>query len=123
MATSTTQSAFPLKGKPINFPTAAYLALDAEFGRCVAQAMVDSQVELKYTPTRMISMLAAAPSAVQLAKALVVSGDFQTGLKHAVNAGRRDLAIEGIMLLPKFVSLFTKGELDAAQFRLDNCNA
>lgn len=119
---ATSNQSFPLTSKPANFPAAAVLALQHGFAAAVAQAMLDSQTQLNYTPTRMVSMLAAAPSAVQLAKSLVVSGDFQTGLKHAVRAGRRDLAIEGILLLPNFCVLFTKAELDAAQFRLDHCN-
>jgi len=57
--------------------------------------------------------------AVSLAKRLVVSSELQDGLKKMKALGRLDLTMENRMLDPKFSALFTKQELEAARWRLE----
>lgn len=60
---------------------------------------------------------------VDVGKHLVVSGDFQHGIKELAKMKRLDLSIESIMLNPGFRSLFTDQELAAARWRLDKVPA
>ena len=55
---------------------------------------------------------------VEGARQLTSSGKIQRGLKRTVAEKRAQLAIESIMLEPEFSDLFSKDELDAARWRL-----
>lgn len=72
-----------------------------------------------YPPTGFEQML-ENKHAVELAKELVMSGKFHTGLKRLIREGRPDLTLEHVMLGPEFSQLFSTEELKTAQWRLDN---
>lgn len=80
-------------------------------------AACEESFNLGYSPTRMYEMLKTR-AAVSIAKEFVASGKIHDGLTNAVAIGRPDLAMESIMLENSFKPLFTKGELDAATWRL-----
>lgn len=73
---------------------------------------------LGYPPNRIRQMFDASHP-VEVAKKLVVSGDFQEGFRNIVGMGRPDLTVESIMLEERFVLLFSDQELQAARWRLD----
>lgn len=56
--------------------------------------------------------------AVEVAKKLVISPELQPGLHHLARARALDLSFEHIMQEPQFAPLFTRGELEAAAWRL-----
>jgi hypothetical protein len=74
-------------------------------------------IALGYHPTVFIDMLERYDG-VQLAKRLIAASEIQSGLTRLATLGRLDLSMEYMMLEPEFASLFTKGELDAARWRL-----
>ena len=90
--------------------------LESEFSARVQEALAEAR-DLHYYPTRFEQMLAEL-GAVKLAKKFVISGELQDGLKKMAKLGRKDLALEAIVLEPKFASLFTKDERQAAEWRL-----
>lgn len=90
--------------------------LEREFSERLRDAMLQAH-GLGYHPTRFEQML-NEKGALALARKLVKSGELQDGLKEMVKLGRRDLSMESIMLEPKFASLFSKPELEAANWRL-----
>ena len=58
--------------------------------------------------------------AVPYAKELVVSGEFQSGLKRLRDLNRLDLSIEHLVAeVPRFRTLFTEEEREAARWRLE----
>lgn len=73
-----------------------------------------------YNPTIFISMRQKLGT-LNAIKKLVVSGDIQSGFKRLVDLGLKDLTIEAAVL--KFPEQFSKGEREAAQFRLDQANS
>ena len=75
--------------------------------------------DLGYAPTRFEQMIENSHP-VEVAKIFVTSGEFQYGFKELSKMGRPELTVEGIMIQEKFGSLFSKPELTAAQWRLDN---
>lgn len=83
------------------------------------RAAIDLCRELGYSPSRFEQMLNSSPTAVSLAKKLVVSSELQDGLKRIHKLGRLDLAMESIMLEEKFKPLFSDQVLQAARWRLD----
>ncbi|QDQ87679.1 hypothetical protein FMZ60_08810 [Alcaligenaceae bacterium SJ-26] len=80
-------------------------------------AAIEESINLGYNPIAIRTMLSSS-DAVSVAKKLVTSGEIQSGLKHWARKGRRDLTMEGIMLLPEFSSLFSQAELNAALWRI-----
>ncbi|MBI3903817.1 MAG: hypothetical protein HY306_12895 [Nitrosomonadales bacterium] len=90
--------------------------LEAEFSDRLHDSIRQAQ-GLGYNPSRFEQMLATL-GALKLAKKLVLSGDLQYGLKEMIKLDRKDLTLESIMLEPKFKSLFSAGELEAASWRL-----
>jgi hypothetical protein len=74
---------------------------------------------LGYSPSRFEQMLNSSPSAVSLAKKLVVSAELQDGLKRIAKLGRLELSMESIMLEEKFKPLFPDQVLEAAKWRLE----
>lgn len=87
-----------------------------EFSEAVRTAIEES-IEIGYRPTFLIQMLENR-HAVEVAKSLVVQSTIQDGFRRMHEHGRLDLTIESIMLEPRFASLFTEGELEAARWRL-----
>ena len=73
--------------------------------------------ELGYPPITFERML-RDHSPVTVAKRLIASGDIQSGFKELVKLGRKDLTLESIMLEAEFRSLFSRGEIEAAEWRL-----
>ena len=82
---------------------------------------IDQCCELGYIPTRLKEMIETRHP-VEVAKSFVISGDFQDGFERLNNMGKPELTVEGIMLQPKYISLFTASELKAAKWRLENVN-
>ncbi|MGQ2966372.1 hypothetical protein [Methylophilus sp.] len=83
------------------------------------KSAVSKCYELGYAPTRFEQMI-ESNHPVEVAKKFVLSGEFQYGFKELNKLGKPELTIESIMLQPKFSSLFTFFELDAAKWRLAN---
>lgn len=79
---------------------------------------MDESTRLGYSPKRIRKMLETSHP-VEVAKRLVVSGDFQEGFKSMISMGRPNLTVESIMLDDQFASLFTPEERVAAKWRLD----
>lgn len=73
---------------------------------------------LDYHPYRFEQML-SAEGGLALAHRLVKSGELQDGLNAMIKLGRRDLAMESIMLEEEFATLFTPAERAAARWRLE----
>lgn len=92
--------------------------LSGEFADRLREAIVLCR-GLGYSPSRFEQMLNSSPSAVSLAKKLVVSSDLQDGLKRIAKLGRLELSMESIMLEEKFKPLFPDPVLQAARWRLD----
>jgi hypothetical protein len=89
-----------------------------EFAREIQKAITESQ-RINCSSDIFIGMIETRHP-VEVAKSLVLSGTAQSGFKKAIQIGRKDITIEYIMLMPKFNTLFTSEELNAARFRLDN---
>lgn len=81
-------------------------------------ASIDASITLGYNPTRFTDMLNTW-GGVGVARRLVASGEIQDGIRKIVSMGHPELSMESIMLEPQFAPLFTAGELEAAQWRLD----
>lgn len=79
---------------------------------------VHTSIELGYRPSIFIRML-EQHGGVQTAKRLIASGEIQSGIRKMAELGRLDITMEQIMLEPEFAPLFTKGELEAARWRLE----
>ena len=75
-----------------------------------------------YQPTILEGMINTS-NPVDVAKKLVLSGEFQHGIRELTKLGRQDLTIEAIMQETRFSSLFTIDEISAASWRLNNVNA
>ena len=90
--------------------------LESAFAARIRETLQESK-DLHYYPTRFEQMLADM-GAVRLAKKLVISGDLQDGLKKLAKLGRKDLALEAVILEPRFATLFTDAEKEAAKWRL-----
>jgi hypothetical protein len=73
---------------------------------------------LDYHPHRFEQML-NVEGGLALAHRLVKSGELQDGLRALIRLGRRDLAMESIMLEEEFKPLFTPAERAAARWRLE----
>jgi len=71
-----------------------------------------------YLPIRFEEMLRTLNSGARIAKKLIASGDIQYGLKELIRRNRDDLAMERIMLEPKFATPLSKRELEAAEWRI-----
>ena len=78
--------------------------------------------DLGYVPSRFEQMIESAHP-VEVAKKLVVSGEFQHGIRELTRLGHQELTIEGIMQQEQFSSLFTNAEVQAAAWRLANVPA
>ncbi len=91
--------------------------LESEFENRLHDSIRES-IRLGYNPTRFVEMM-NAHGGRDTAKRLVASGEIQDGLRRIVQMGHPELSVESIMLEPQFGLLFTKQELDAAQWRLD----
>jgi hypothetical protein len=78
--------------------------------------------ELGYVPTRFEQMIESAHP-VEVAKQLVVSGEFQHGIRELTKLGHQDLTIESLMQQERFSPLFTNAEVQAAVWRLANVPA
>ena len=92
------------------------MTLEEQFHEDV-MATVKACRALRYNPTYFLQMV-EAHGAVNAAKTLVGSGDFQSGLITLWEKGRLDLSMENRILNPKFTDLFTEDERAAAQKRL-----
>jgi hypothetical protein len=93
------------------------MSLEDDFEKCVRRSIAISKDKGGH-PTR-IAQMVDRYGAVGAAKRLVEKGDIQQGLRDAIAAGLRDTVIESLMLELRFEPLFTKQELDAARWRLE----
>ena len=92
--------------------------LEAKFMLKVRDAIAESH-RIGYHPTGFETMLANRDGdAIRLAKDLVTTGSAQSGLMRLKQHGRLHLAIESIMLDPKFRPLFENKYLEAANWHL-----
>ena len=74
---------------------------------------------LGYAPTVWIRMI-QTHGAVETARRLVLSGDFQDGFLKLLSLGRPDLTVENAILDERWRDLFTDEERKVARWRLDN---
>jgi hypothetical protein len=91
--------------------------IERRFERRLRNTIVESTA-LGYYPSRFEQMLNNS-AGILVAKRLVGSGDLQYGLKELKKLGRHDLTMESIMMEEEFRPLFTKAELEAAKWRLE----
>jgi len=89
---------------------------EKQFSEALRVAIEESR-RIGYPPNRFETMLNEM-GAIPLAKKLVKSSDLQVGLDALKKLGRLDISLEHIMQKEEFNSLFTKAELEAAQWRL-----
>jgi S-ribosylhomocysteine lyase LuxS involved in autoinducer biosynthesis len=89
-----------------------------EFDAATHAAIVECS-KLGYRPTYFMDMISKAHP-VEVAKKLVLSGAEQAGFQKLVKMGKADLTVESLMLQPKYCCLFSKQELEAAKWRLEN---
>ena len=87
-----------------------------EFEEAIREA-IRMSYEIGYSPTRFEQMI-EIDHPVEVGQRLVISGEFQHGIRELAKLGRLDLTIESIMLQSQFAQLFTQAELDAAKWRL-----
>ena len=94
--------------------------LRAKFAAAVDECVEQSIHKFDYTPRYFIDMLASSHAA-EVANRLVESGELQTGFRKLVGYGDKgeSLTIEAVMLRPEFQALFSKGNLEAAKWRLE----
>jgi hypothetical protein len=97
------------------------MSLRDEF-RAEVRSAIGKCYDLGYIPSRFERMIELAHP-VEVAKKLVVSGEFQHGICELTKLGHQELTIEGIMQQKWFSPLFTKAELQAAAWRLANVPA
>ena len=82
-------------------------------------AATEKCYDIGYSPNIFKQMI-EAQHPVEVGKKLVLSGEFQHGIKELAKLGHLELTIESIMLDPKYEELFSKEHLEAARWRLDN---
>ena len=97
------------------------MSLRDEFEAEVRSA-IDKCYDLGYIPSRFEQMIESAHP-VEIAKQLVVSGEFQHGIREPTKLGHQELTIESIMQQERFSPLFTSAEVQAAAWRLANVPA
>ncbi|MBX9900334.1 MAG: hypothetical protein K2Y28_06070 [Burkholderiaceae bacterium] len=96
------------------------MTIEKQFSEALRAAIEESR-RIGYPPNRFETMLNEM-GAIPLAKKLVKSSDLQTGLDALKKLGRPDLSLEHIMQKEEFKSLFSKTELEAAQWRLQSAH-
>ena len=74
-----------------------------------------------YRPTRFLQMV-EEQGGVNAAKALLAPGRVPDGFSTLWEKNRLDISVEYVVLDPRWRSLFTLGELQEAQRRLDEVN-
>lgn len=82
------------------------------------ETATDLAVEKGYVKRTIHNMLQDT-HAVELAKKLVIAPDLKSGLKQLKKANALDLSFECIMLEPQFSPLFSKEQLECAQWNLE----
>lgn len=92
-------------------------ALEKEFTQRLREAC-ETSIGLGYNPQRMLTMLQTS-SGRKIAKEFVAQSKIHDGLVNVLKTGRPELAMENIMLEEYFRPLFTKRELIAARWRVD----
>ncbi|WP_273430570.1 hypothetical protein [Chitinibacter tainanensis] len=93
------------------------MSIEQQFSAALRQAIIDAR-ELGYNPQRFETMLNDL-GAVGMAKKLIKSGELQDGLKSILKKGRADLTLEHIMQAEPHRQLFSRDELAAAAWRLE----
>ncbi|ELM3719639.1 hypothetical protein RYR53_002714 [Aeromonas hydrophila] len=104
--------------KPVFKEKGIKVTIKDDFSSEIREA-ISQCYELGYHPSRFEEMIATSHP-VDVAKNFVISGEFQSGFKQLKRLGKLNLTVEGIMINPKYSALFTKGELEAAKWRLEN---
>lgn len=92
------------------------LSTELKFTKALRTACAESE-RIGYNPHEFAAMLDMY-GGVRTAEKLVRSGSPQTGLKKLAGLGRLDLALETVMLSDEFAHLFSKSDLDAAEWKL-----
>ncbi|HEY3920288.1 MAG TPA: hypothetical protein VGL83_21050 [Stellaceae bacterium] len=96
--------------------------LEAQFELAVREACTKAG-NLGYFPSYFLQKMTRT-GAVTYAKELVVSGELQTGLRRLAQLKALDLSIEHLVArVPRFASLFTKDQREAAEWRLKQIEA
>jgi hypothetical protein len=93
------------------------MSLENDFDQRLRDS-IRATIALGYNPTGFTGLLDSYGGG-GVAKRLVAPGDLQDGLKKIVAMGHPELPMESIMLESQFATLFSKGELAAARWRLD----
>ena len=82
------------------------------------QTAIEESIVIGYTPSLLIQML-QRQHAVEIAKQLIANGNIQHGFNQIIQLRRPDLTIESLMLQSQFTGLFSRQELEAARWRLN----
>ena len=94
------------------------MSLEMEFEDAMRKALREAAT-LGYHPIRFEEKM-EREGAVAYAKELVISGEFQSGLRRLKQMNRLDLSIEYLVAnCRRFHRLFTKDEIEAARWRLE----
>ena len=96
------------------------MSLRDEFMAAVRSAVGQCH-DIGYIPSHFERMIEASHP-VEVAKKLVISGEFQHGICELTKLGHQELTIENIMQQEQFLPLFTTSEIQAAKWRLANAH-
>ena len=92
--------------------------LQKEFTLACEEAIRECR-KLGYVPSVWMRMI-QTHGAVETARKLILSGDFQDGLLRLLSLGRADLTIESAVLDERWNDLFTDEQRAVAKWRLEN---
>jgi hypothetical protein len=92
---------------------------EREFGRAMRDIYLRAKDELGYNAAYFLRML-STDGPIQTARRLITSSQPSEGFTTLWERRRLDLTVEAHVIQPRFQSLFTEAELDAARHRLES---
>ena len=92
--------------------------VEREFGRAMRDVYLRAKDELGYNATYFLRML-STEGPIQTARRLITSSQPSEGFTTLWERRRLDLTVEAHVVQPRFQSLFTESELEAARQRLE----
>ena len=97
------------------------MSLEQEFDGEMLAVYERAGKEIGYWATRFLSSVKKNGGLATAKRMLgpASSSQIQKGLQALIDAGRPDLSLEALVLRPRFVALFTPGELQEAKRRLE----
>jgi hypothetical protein len=93
--------------------------IEREFARAMRDIYLRAKEELGYNATYFLRML-STEGPIQTARRLITSSQPSEGFTTLWERRRLDLTVEAHVVQPRFQSLFTESELEAARQRLES---